>query len=356
MKQTINEVQLVQLAVKQFYEIMDEVSFVTKKEIKTTDIEQYVYADFAVKVKVQDSEDDILFYADVKKNGEKRVATEFIKKTKIYNKELNWLFVAPYISPETGRMLRLERISYMDLSGNCFIFAKNMVISNMGKPNKFIEKRERRDYLSRSSVGASTVIRTMLKQPEKWWQVKELAKESGKSIGMASNVKAFLVDREWIKEENKVFRMNNIKEMLFTWAKSYNEKKMPFYQYYSLDTIPEIEKKIAIWNQKYNGNAVLGSFSAAVRYAPAVRYNKAYVYVTQNTINEFIRFLDLKKVESGGNVIIAIPDNETTFIDYREIKDDYVTSPVQTILDLLGDPGRGEEAAEAIMIKEYGGY
>ena len=356
MKQTINEVQLVQLAEKQFCDIMDEASFITKKEINSIDAESYIYADFAVKIRVQDSKEDIQFYADVKKNGEKRVATEFIRKTKIYNEGLNWIFVAPYITPETGRMLRLERISYMDLSGNCFIFAKNIVISSMGKPNKFLEKRERKDYLSRSSIGASAVIRTMLKEPEKWWKVKELAKESGKSIGMASNVKAFFIDREWIKEENRVFRMNNIKEMLRTWAKSYNEKKPYLYQYYSLDTVPEIEKQIAVWNHEHNVKTILGSFSAAVRYAPTVRYNKAYVYVAQEEIKEFIKFLDLKKVDAGGNVIIAVPDNETTFIDYRKIQDDYVTSPVQTILDLLGDPGRGEEAAEAIMIKEFGGY
>jgi hypothetical protein len=32
-----------------------------------------------------------------------------------------------------------------------------------------------------------------------------------------------------------------------------------------------------------------------------------------------------------------------------------VTSPVQTVLDLLGHAGRGEEAADAVIAKVYGG-
>ena len=71
-------------------------------------------------------------------------------------------------------------------------------------------------------------------------------------------------------------------------------------------------------------------------------------------LGSFVQDLSLKKVETGGNVIIYIPNNEAVFIDNRIINNDYVTSPVQTILDLLGVAGRGEEAAEAIYSKEYG--
>ena len=353
MKQVMNEMQLIQLAMQRFYDIMDEVAFINQKEIIETD--HYIYADFCARIRVEEGKEDILFYVDVKKNGEKRVASEFIKKTKVYNKDINWIFVAPYISPETGRMLRLERVSYMDLSGNCFIFANNIYISSMGKPNKFLEKREKKDYLSRSSIGASAVIRTMLKYPGKWWQVKELATESGKSIGMASNVKAFLQDREWIREKDRLFRIDSISEMLHVWAKDYNVKRSLSYQYYSLDKVPDIEKQISIWNMEHDGIALLNSFSAAARYAPTVRYNKVYVYVMQKDLEDFIYHLGIKKVETGGNIVISVPENETIFIDCRQINNDYVTSPVQTILDLLGESGRGEEAAEAIINKEYRG-
>ena len=104
----------------------------------------------------------------------------------------------------------------------------------------------------------------------------------------------------------------------------------------------------------HDNSALLGSFSAAARYAPTVRYKKIDVYVEQQAFNEFIKDLELRLVESGGNVVITIPHDETPCMFFREVNGDYITSPVQTVIDLLGNPSRGEEAAEAIILKEFG--
>ena len=47
---------------------------------------------------------------------------------------------------------------------------------------------------------------------------------------------------------------------------------------------------------------------------------------------------------------------ETPCLYHKELNDSFITSPLQTILDLLGNPARGEEAAEAIITKEYRVY
>ena len=98
---------------------------------------------------------------------------------------------------------------------------------------------------------------------------------------------------------------------------------------------------------------MLGGFSAAARFAPTVRYNKIFVYVELQALNEFIKDLNLKPVETGGNVIITIPHDETPYMFSCEINGDYITSVVQTVLDLLGNSTRGEEAADAIILKKY---
>ena len=77
------------------------------------------------------------------------------------------------------------------------------------------------------------------------------------------------------------------------------------------------------------------------------------VYVEQQAFNEFLLDMELQPVSSGGNVVITIPHDETPCMFYREINDSLVTSPVQTVIDLLGNAGRGEEAAEAIIAKEF---
>lgn len=354
MKQIQNEKHLLQLTIDQFTNIMKETAFFANIELKSATVKNDYFADIIAKIYLQDSDKEIQFYISVKSNGEKRIAKNFMEKVNSYNEKNNWIFVAPYITSETGKMLLMSKISYMDLSGNCFIFANNVIISSTGKPNKFKEVKERKEYFTKSSIGASSVIRTMLQEPNKKWLVKELANKSGKSIGMTSNVKTFLSEHGWLEEKKRLFSIINTHELLRTWAEQYNSQETIAYQFYSLDSVPEIEKQITNWNKKHEGSSLLGLFSAAARYAPTVRYNKVYAYVLSKDLGSFVQDLSLKKVETGGNVIIYIPNNEAVFIDNRIINNDYVTSPVQTILDLLGVAGRGEEAAEAIYSKEYG--
>ena len=90
-----------------------------------------------------------------------------------------------------------------------------------------------------------------------------------------------------------------------------------------------------------------------MRYAPAVRYKKVEIYIEQAGFENFIQDMELKSVSTGGNVIITVPHDETPLMFSKIINGVPVTSPVQTILDLLGNAGRGEEAAEAIIMKEY---
>lgn len=48
-------------------------------------------------------------------------------------------------------------------------------------------------YFSKSSGAASAILRVMLNDPQKQWQVITLAQESGKALGTVSNVKSFYV-------------------------------------------------------------------------------------------------------------------------------------------------------------------
>ena len=194
----------------------------------------------------------------------------------------------------------------------------------------------------------------MLSDIERSWQVISLAQESDKAIGTVSNVKAFLRERDWITDASQgEFKLQNIKELLYTWAKDYHKKDSRTFEYYSLDSIAELEQKISAWTLKHDNSALLGGFSAAARYAPTVRYKKLEVYVEQQAFNELLVDMDLQPVSTGGNIVITIPHDETPYMFYREINGYLVTSPVQTVLDLLGSAGRGEEAAEAIIRKEF---
>lgn len=353
MKQNLTENQYLQLAKEQFCQIMKTVPFVSDIEIVNTGL-QRGFGDFHAIVHYSDNNETQRFCVEVKSNGEKRFVNMFMMLASQYHDDSCYVFVAPYISEASAESIYESNLSYIDLSGNCYILSKRIVIHFQGNENKYIEKREKKNYLSKASSAASAIIRTMLSDIERSWQVITLSKESNKAIGTVSNVKSFLRDRDWINETSRgEFKLQNIKEMLYAWAKDYHKKDSRTFEYYSLDSIAELEQKISDWSFKHDYSALLGGFSAAARYAPTVRYKKLEVYVEQQAFNEFLLDMDLQPVSSGGNVVITIPHDETPYMFYREINRSVVTSPVQTVLDLLGNAGRGEEAAEAIIAKEF---
>ncbi|MDO4545424.1 MAG: type IV toxin-antitoxin system AbiEi family antitoxin [Bacillota bacterium] len=354
MKQNLAEAQYQQLAKEQFCKTINEIPFVSDIEVMKVD-PQKEFGDFRAIVHFTDQEQPMHFWVEVKSNGEKRFVNSFMHTASQYKNEGCYVLMAPYISEESSEVMRNKKYSYMDLSGNCYILTKRIIIHVSGQVNKYIEKRERKNYLSKSSGAASAIMRTMLDEPEQMWKVKSLAQKTERAIGTVSNVKNFLLTKDWIEDCSQGFKVKNIKEWLHAWAKDYHKKDARSYEFYSLDAISDLEQKIAEWSLSHDDGAALGGFSAAARYAPTVRYKKAEVYVEQQFLSEFVRDLDLQQVDSGGNVVITIPHDETPCMFCRKINDSLVTSPVQTVIDLLGNAGRGEEAAEAIISKEYQG-
>lgn len=353
MKQNLTENQYLQLAKEQFCQIMKTVPFVSDIEIINAGL-QRGFGNFHAIVHYSDNNEMQRFCVEVKSNGEKRFVNMFMMMASQHHDDSCYVFMAPYISEASAESIYENNLSYIDLSGNCYILSKRIVIHFQGNENKYIEKREKKNYLSKASSAASAIIRTMLSDIDRSWQVITLSKESNKAIGTVSNVKSFLRDRDWIKDTSRgEFKLQNVKELLCAWAKDYHKKDSRTFEYYSLDSIAELEQKISDWSLKHDYSALLGGFSAAARYAPTVRYKKLEVYVEQQALNEFLLDMDLQPVSSGGNVVITIPHDETPYMYHREKNGSFVTSPVQTVLDLLGNAGRGEEAAEAVIAKEF---
>lgn len=355
MKNSLALSQYEQLAKEQFLKMFNDIPFVSDVEFfkDTTMIKSW---DFYAIVHFVGQEKTTKFYGEIKSNGEKRFVNMFIDAVRKYNdKENCYIFIAPYVSEASAQELIKNEYSYMDLSGNCYILTDRIFLNISGKPNQYISKREKKNYLIKSSSAASTIIRTMLDMPDKEWQVLTLSEATGKALGTVSNVKSFLRDREWLNEGQNGFKIVNVRELLHNWAKDYHSIEDQIFEYYSFDSIAEIESEISKWSATHDNAAVLGSFSAASRYAPVVRYNKVNVYVNQQCLKEFTLDLDLQPVASGGNVIVTIPHDETPCLFSRKMLGSLVTSPVQTIIDLLGNSARGEEAAVAIITKEYEG-
>lgn len=285
---------------------------------------------------------------EAKSNGQPRLAREAANQLVRYRDsypEAYGVFMAPYISPKAAEICIQEDIGYADLSGNCRLCFAQVYIEQEGKPNAFAE---RRDLRSLFSPKAERVLRVLLNHPKRPWKIAELADEAQVSLGQVSNVKKLLNDREWIQVQRGGFVLGEPGELLNEWAENYSFKRNLAKRYYSLKGVPEIEADLAQACRRKGLVFALTGFSGAARMAAAVRYQTVVAYIDE-VGQDLAPLLGLKEVTTGANVSLVSPYDRGILYGAREVEGIQVASPVQIYLDLHSFPGRGEEAAQALL-------
>jgi len=285
---------------------------------------------------------------EVKNNGQPRIARAAayqLVRVLECEPDVYGVFAAPYISPQTAKICVKEKIGYLDLAGNCRLTFGQVYIEQEGKPNPFAEKR---DLRSLYSPKAARVLRVLLTDPKKPWRVQALAEEAGVSLGLVSNVKSLLEDREWLKSSDAGLLLKDPESLLSEWSENYTSRKNVPGNYYTLKSIAEMETDLAKTCEGKGTVYALTGFSGAARYAPSVRYQRVMAYVSRD-MESIAKILSLKEVASGANVALFTPYDEGILYGTRKIDGICIASPVQVYLDLLGVKGRGEESAKAIL-------
>jgi hypothetical protein len=253
--------------------------------------------------------------------------------------------VAPFIAAGGAAVCREEGIGYVDMSGNCRLCFGKIYVEREGKPGP---SRKRRDLRSLYSARATRVLRVLLASPRKRWKIVELAREAGVSVGHVSNVKRRLGDREWLSPGLGGIALGEPGELLAEWGRNYDHRRNGAADYYSMRDPREIEKALADVCGSLRLRYALTSFSAAARWAPAVRYQRVFALVEGGTEDVALR-AELKRVPSGPNVTLLSPYDDGVFYGSEERRRVRIASPVQAYLDLVGLGGRGDEAAREIL-------
>jgi hypothetical protein len=281
---------------------------------------------------------------EFKRSGQPNFAREAVNMLLRSCRELSnsyGIFVAPFISEESGKILAAEQIGFIDFAGNCLISFDDVYIRREGRSNPFTEKR---DLRSLYSPKAEHVLRVLMAEPRKAWKVAPLAKEAGVSLGQVSNIKKLLDAREWTRRGPQGFSLTEPGKLLAEWAQAYPRRTPKTVECYAQESLAEIERRVA--GPEVPG--VLTAFSAAARVAPAVRYQRVTAYAPQGAETLIVQ-LKLKGVSSGGNLLLIEPYDDGVFIGAQERDGVKFVSPLQAYLDLQYVKGRGQEAAEAIL-------
>lgn len=294
----------------------------------------------------------IPFAIEAKSIGQPRFVREAVYRLSRYRSlrpDTYPIFTAPFVANDATKILEAEGMGYVDLSGNCRLCFDDVYVRCTGNQNKFIRRRDLRSLFSAKS---ERVLRVLLGDPARSWKVQDLATEARVSLGQVSNVKRNLEDREWASRVESGIRLSKPDRVLFEWKSSYDSSRNERRDFFTLRRLDEFEAGLAELMKLRPARAkqqyALTAFSAAARYAPAVRYQRVYAYVSED-ISQLAQELELKPVESGANVTLIAPYDEGVFIGSTDKQGVQVASPIQSYLDLSQLRGRGEEAAEALL-------
>lgn len=265
----------------------------------------------------------------------------------------DYVLVSPYISERTAQICEKNGVGYFDYAGNCWFVGHSIYLSERGNKNFSPESsKASTSIFERSAVVSSMILRELFADINRLWRLKHLAEKVECSIGQVSKVMDFLIKNVWAEKTAKGYRISEPELLLKEWSKTYGKKTVPAYSCYSLDNPSVLEGKLSNLKWDMGVDYYLTGFSGGVRYAPVVRYNKVHVYIAPEDILEAVDYLGLKEVDSGANVIIYSLQNDSYKKDNQIIGNDMVASPVQVYLDCMQIKGRGEELAEAVLLKE----
>lgn len=263
------------------------------------------------------------------------------------------LICSPHISPRVAELCREQGVGYLDGVGNCRIAAPGLLVHVSGRPSRPPPIKAAVDPFSRKS---SRIVRILLTHPDKGWQVQELAKEAGVSLGLASKVKTALLEDAYLEERERLLYLRDPAKLLQGWAAQYRPDVKRL-QLFTLNRPPEAERRIAEWCRTNEINYALTQLSAAWRYSPMVRYDKSVVYVDKKVVSggnltTLLDQLEARQVDTGVNCTLWVTDDPAVFSDAREVEGVRLVSPLQLYLDLKALAGRGEEAAQEVLEKE----
>jgi hypothetical protein len=288
--------------------------------------------------------------AEVKANGQPRYAREAILRLKALAARVTPpaipVFIAPFLSESTRELCAEEGVSFLDFEGNAKL-GFDSVYLEISTPNK--PASSRREYKSIFKGRSAQVLRALLSSQDRVWKLTELSQISGVSIGHVSNVRASLLDREWVHRDGHGVSLSAPKALLDAWTDAYERPLSEERRFYTSIHGSMLESTLAEFFAALNKTAeiAMASFSAAQWIAPYGRTATQYLYGNESIVPSLTKALRLSSPAKGDNVVMWIPSTTDIYFESRkEANGIRCTSALQTYLDLAQSGERGREAAD----------
>lgn len=346
MMKSVDPVKIEHQSAEALRRILAEIPAIDRLEVRHAKRNDQI--DFIAQVEVFGKRHTLV--AEVKSNGQPRHVRAALLQLQEYVRRqaepVTPVFIAPYLSAEAQDLCRDYNVAYLDLEGNARLAFGTFFISRQVASKPVVERRELRSLFKPKSA---QVLRQMLRAPKHPWRVAELAEAAGVSLGLVSNVRSGLLDREWAERSEEGIFLSDPDALLDAWSEEYEPPPHKRIGFYTTLHGSSFDQAIRMRPPMPDGRVLtaMASFSAAQWLAPYGRTGTHYFYSDQQGLEELRSALKLSPSSKGENVVVNVLDDPGLLLDTVEPASGVIcTSPVQTYLDLLKAGERGREAAD----------
>jgi len=265
------------------------------------------------------------------------------------------LLVADETTADAREILREHGIALVDGLGNAHMELPGLLLHLQGD-----KRRPRREPPARLIGKAGAVAQALLLDPERSWQINELAERARVSAGLAHRVVARL-DREGVMTSEgagpqRVRRVANPTALLDLWAEEDRPRARRTPGYLLARSPEQLLMKLG---ETLDGRDIeyavtgAGAASLVVPFVTAVPVVNVWTTAGADP-NELLSALGAEAVDSGQNVVLLQAKQDTPLAFREKASSVWVTNRFRMYADLLADPRRGTEQAKNLRSEVIG--
>jgi hypothetical protein len=267
------------------------------------------------------------------------------------------LVLCPHLADALAADLRTAGINHVDLNGRLYLSLDDppLLINQQPGPRRYANPATEVDVFATKST---RLTRALLTGREQVWTQEALQERCGVSRGLISRLLRALVAEAYLqpvtpatRQQAGTWRLADFDRLLDAWQARDVWLKRGRVQQYSVlgDDAVQTARRL----QGYLGDS-------AVVFTHWFAANLRHPYTDTPVVSAYVKHPEAldripeRRVSSGGNLWVIVPDEEGPLLETREVDGFRLVCDVQIYLDLLGVGQRGPDHAQAL--RQWAGF